>query len=430
MDDKIDETQPLFQGVAFERPLNTTAETECGQAFGCGHGTEVAGMAVARGNSTCGLCTPDMANEKGVAYGVGYVLDADFGTMADRAVCGYDSGLWAFGYAQPPIGDCDHSMPGAAHPSYVHSDSHGGYTSADDSTSERNLDKFTSAFGAIQTEPSGNDGLQGTGSGHITNTCIAYDVICVGGVSVNDPATTADDAVADFSSQGPSPAGRKKPDLVAIAAGGNDGNMTVLEQQYVTNNRLERGDTGTSFASPQVAGAAALLYGAGLTDPLVVKAILLDSTTLGRLTPASAMGTQSTWQQDWGWGELNLDSAYQQRTNFVADGVGAEGVRFYRATVGAGDRATLVWNRRVIGDADQTAVPTALTLSNLDLYEYGGGTQQGSSTSSIDNVEQVRGVGSGSVIYKVKNTSSTVDGMAAEPFALAAKNPLTSVAAP
>ncbi|HEY7632786.1 MAG TPA: hypothetical protein VH817_18920, partial [Thermoleophilaceae bacterium] len=47
-----------------------------------------------------------------------------------------------------------------------------------------------------------------------------------------------------------------------------------------------------------------------------------------------------------------------------------------------------------------------------------------------DNVEQVRGVGSGSVIYKVKNTSSTVDGMAAEPFALAAKNPLTSVAAP
>src|SRR5207248_2626298 len=99
----------------------------------------------------------------------------------------------------------------------------------------------------------------------------------------------------------------------------NSGGMTVLEQRYTFWNRLERSDTGTSFASPQVAGAAALLYGAGLTDPLVVKSILLDSATLGRATPASPMGTQTTWQPDWGWGELNLDAAYRQRDNFAAD---------------------------------------------------------------------------------------------------------------
>ncbi|HEY2600933.1 MAG TPA: hypothetical protein VGI67_05200, partial [Thermoleophilaceae bacterium] len=182
----------------------------------------------------------------------------------------------------------------------------------------------------------------------------------------------------------------------------------------------------------QVAGAAALLYGSGLTDPLVVKAILLDSTTLGRATPASAMNTQSTWLPDWGWGELNLDGAYQERTNFQADSVGAQDVRFYRATVNTGDRATLVWNRRVVGAPNQTAPPQALTLSNLDLYEYASSaqTQQASSTSPIDNVEQVRGTGSGTVIYKVKNASSTVDGLSGEPFALAARNGLTPLAAP
>ncbi|HEX6458646.1 MAG TPA: hypothetical protein VF032_07005 [Thermoleophilaceae bacterium] len=207
--------------------------------------------------------------------------------------------------------------------------------------------------------------------------------------------------------------------------------MSVAEQLYIANNRLERGDTGTSFASPQVAGGAALLYGSGLTDPLVIKAILLDSTTLGRTTSAAAMGSQTTWQPDWGWGELNLDAAYQQRDNFAADSVPARGVRFYRATVNAGDRATLVWNRRVVGAPDQTAAPTALTLSNLDLYEYDGAqTQQAVSNSAIDNVEQVRGTASGSVVYKVKDESSVVDGQSTEPFAIAAKNPLTPLAPP
>ena len=389
-------------------------------------------MAIATGNATCAtLCSSTTGSERGIAYGVAHVLDADMAEMPDSNVCLFDGGIWTFGITQPPIADCSHSLPGAANPAAVHSDSHGSYTSVDDSFQPQNLDKFVSAYGGIVTEPSGNDGLNGSGSGHITDTCDAYDVICAGGISVNDPMTVDDDVVADFSSRGPSPQGRKKPDIVAIAAGTNDGNMSVVEQRYIANNRLERGDTGTSFASPQVAGAAALLYGAGLTEPLVVKAVLLDSTTLGRADPSSAMGTQGGWQPDWGWGELNLDSAYQQRNNFVADAVGAQDVRFYRATVSPGDRATLVWNRRVVGPLVQTIPPQALTLSNLDLYEYDvAQNQQASSTSSIDNVEQVRGVQSGTVVYKVKDQSSTVDGLSAEPFALAAKNLLTPLASP
>src|SRR5436189_179624 len=95
-------------------------------------------------------------------------------------------------------------------------------------------------------------------------------------------------------------------------------------------------------------------------------------TSSARAAPAlmTRRPSPARWLPDWGWGELNLDSAYQQRNNFASGSVGARDVRFYRATVAAGDRATLVWNRRVVGPLVQTIPPQALTLSNLDLYEY------------------------------------------------------------
>jgi Subtilase family len=429
LSDKIEEDQPLFQGVSFERPSTTPQNPPCGQASaGCEHGTEVAGMAVAVGNSTCAtLCDADSGIEKGVAYGVKYVLDASFLGAPDG---NFNSIAWALGITQRGIYPNTGTMPGASHPAQVMSDSHGSYTTSDDSTVQQNADALVDQQGVTLTEPSGNDGLNGTGSGHITETCIAYNVICAGGIGYTD------DAVSNFASQGPSPAGRKKPDIVAIASGTGDGaNMTVVEQRYSYYSRLERGDTGTSFASPQVAGAAQVLYSSGLTSPLAQKALLIDSATLGRATLASAMGTQTGWQQDWGWGELNLDAAYQQRanTNGGAESVGAQDVRFYRATVVSGDRATLVWNRRSIGCwTAGCGSPHAFTLSNLNLYQYDQPSQtlQDSSESSIDNVEQVRGTGSGPVIYKIRDASSSVDGASAEPFALAAKNSLTALTAP
>src|SRR5207302_778552 len=100
--------------------------------------------------------------------------------------------------------------------------------------------------------------------------------------------------------------------------------------------------TGTSFAAPAVAGAAALLEGSGISNPLAVRAILIDSAQPGRAISGSAMGTQATWQPDWGWGELSLSDAYGQRGNFDASQVAGGDVRFYRANVtSAGDRATL-----------------------------------------------------------------------------------------
>src|SRR5206468_7871080 len=110
---------------------------------------------------------------------------------------------------------------------------------------------------------------------------------------------------------------------------------------------LWTGGTGTSYASPQGAGAAALLMGSGISDPLAVKAILVDSARPGRATPTSPMGTQTGWQPDWGWGELNLDGAFAERTNFATAEAAPDSVRLYAGEAqAAGDRATIVWNRR------------------------------------------------------------------------------------
>jgi hypothetical protein len=144
------------------------------------------------------------------------------------------------------------------------------------------------------------------------------------------------------------------------------------------------------------------------------------------------MGTQTGWQPDWGWGELNLTDALGQRTNFGTMAVPGYGARFYRATATSpGDRATLVWNRRGTACLQAGCQAQMLTLTNLDLQQLDAntGALQAQSTSGIDNVEQVRSPGTGQVVYKVKAVSN-VDGISAEPFALAATNPVTPLATP
>lgn len=147
---------------------------------------------------------------------------------------------------------------------------------------------------------------------------------------------------------------------------------------------------------------------------------------------ACFMGTQAGWQPDWGWGMLDLSAALAQRLNFAGGSVTGGSARFYRSTVAQGDRATLTWNRRTVGCVGPGCMPEGLTLSNLDLEQIDeSGAVLNASASGIDNVEQLRAPagGTGSVIYKVK-ASSEVDGLPAEPFAIAAKNPLTPLTSP
>jgi hypothetical protein len=144
------------------------------------------------------------------------------------------------------------------------------------------------------------------------------------------------------------------------------------------------------------------------------------------------MGTQSGWQPDWGWGALDLESAARDRTSFYTHEIAGGDAHFYRADVQApGERASLVWNRRALGCIAPGCDTTALTLSNLDLEQLDPttGAVEARSASGIDNVEQVRSPAGGPVVYKVK-AASTVDGLPGEPYALAARRPLTRLVTP
>lgn len=270
--------------------------------------------------------------------------------------------------------------------------------------------------------PPGNDGPKQS----VSSPCIAYDTICTAGVDpqfTNDPS---DDKIADFSSRGPTPAGRKKPDLAAVAV------SPVANSFWRSEHHIWRFETGTSYAAPQAAAAATLLAGSGITDPLAQKAILLDSARPGRATPSAPIGTQTTWQPDWGWGELDLADALNERTNFYTDTVPGGDVRFYAASVQPGDRATLVWNRRVTSCLIAGCItPKASALTNLDLevLDAASGARGALSASDKDNVEQVRAPAAGSVIYKVR-ASSAVNGLDAEPYAIAARRQVTPLANP
>jgi hypothetical protein len=433
--DKLQEDHPAFAGIDFERWPGVGTGTPAGSysgANGYDHGTAVASFAIARGASGCSGCVPSDADEQGVAPYLDHVLDN--ATDATPGAPATDPAAWQLGIEATVWNNATQSydtVPGAPYPAEVASDSHGGYTTEDDSVVGQGLDNWVSTFGLTTTEPSGNDGENGTGSGHITDTCLAYDVICVGGVDYHGTIDASDDTVGTWSSKGPSPAGRRKPDLVA------NGQPTGYARRDWWNGLWQSNTWGTSYASPQVAGGAALLYSAGITDPMAIKAVLIDSARQGRApgcTPSPcAMGTQAGWQPDWGFGELDLTDAYAERTQFAEGSVSAGSARFYRANVQqAGDRATLVWNRRAVGCLDPGCSTTSYTLTNLDLKQLAPDCAvQATSASSIDNVEQVRAAAGdvGEVLYDVE-ANSNVEGVPAEPFSLAGTQQPTPLVSP
>ena len=416
--DKLQEDHPVFAGQEFQRPPGAGVGTGCGGDFGpdCDHGTAVGAFAVSHGCGPVAGCAAGDADELGVAPRPGTILDA--GDAAPSCGGGMDVTLWALGVDAFGSGGCSSTLiAGADDPAETASLSAGQFEPGeDDNQSARIADGYIN-LGLIYAISAGNTGP----SQSVATPCIAYNAICTGAVDAHGTSSQADDTVAGFSARGPTPAGRKKPDIVAVGVPERYPNRrwAVPGQPLFTS-----GIEGTSFAAPQVAGAATLLVGAGVTDPLAVKAVLLNSAR----QPAAG------WDPAWGWGELDLQSALTQRTHFQS-ATAAPGVpRFFRATLaGPGDRATLTWYRRTVGCLGPGCLPNGLTLTNLDLAQLAtGGATEASSTSTVDNVEQVRAPAGSyprTVIYKVR-AASTVDALPAEPFAVTATRPLTALATP
>lgn len=301
---------------------------------------------------------------------------------------------------------------------------------------------FSISGGNCGVAPSTYSGCLSIGDGikRISAPGTNFNAITVGGFDTNgDPYNSNVWIPWPNSSPGPTWGGRKKPDLLSspfgYTSGPNDQNDTTYENTGV----------GTSYAAPVASAGALLLASTGVYQPTAQKAILINSAT--------PIQGQTYWTPTSGWGVIDLDAAFYQRGNYANGSItpqGENGVRFFRATgVTSGDRTTLVWNRRTVPPSSYRA------LTDLDLSQHNqatgattatGGSDAGDSVDTNqtvsaanplpgngidggDNVEQVRSTSSGTQVLKVKALSS-IDGLAAEPFSIASKNPLTPLETP
>jgi len=419
--DDVNAAHPTFAGATILK-IPGIGQT-CSGSAECLHGTSTASLAVGRGVSLCPpthACLPDdvQPDYKGVAPGA-QTISANGPAGVYAQALAYDRMAWAFGFGQTgPSGD----LPGATSASKVVS-----YSYAGSAGGISLFDAFASQHGVVAAMGAGNNG-PAAGS----TDCGTHNALCVGAIEPLSVTDHADDLMTDFSGRGPTPDGRKKPDLVAVGV-----TQAALSTWQIPGDGLWRNVSGTSYSTPQVAGAAALLMGAGITDPMAIRALLIDSARQGRATAAQAMGTQSGWQPDWGWGELDLTQAYAERTHLRAGTVRPGQPRFFSAsTQGGGDRATLVWNRRattlLTNTIPQNWNTTTYALTNLDLIERArsGCGVRTSSASAIDNVEQTRSPSGADVTYVVRSQSATIDGRDDEPFALGSTRQTTPLATP
>jgi subtilisin family serine protease len=100
-------------------------------------------------------------------------------------------------------------------------------------------------LGVVVVNAAGNE--RGDAWGHIIAPADGFDVIAVGAVDANR-------RLASFSSPGPTADGRIKPEVCAM------GVRTIVAASTPTSgDALYEWGSGTSYSTPQVAGAAALL---------------------------------------------------------------------------------------------------------------------------------------------------------------------------
>ena len=263
------------------------------------------------------------------------------------------------------------------------------------------LDHIVNTNGRTVTVAAGNDGPGiGTLNGLPTG---AYNVITVGATGDTNGNPSQDYSVlADFSSRGPTSDGRCKPDIVA------PGSVIHLP---TLNNGWADGD-GTSFATPLVAGGAALLIDMGQdlgysTDPKVIKSVLLNSAD-----KLDGWNQTPTRPLDYGQGagQMNLRSAGRQYQFAEKDPGVVSGIGWDRQTLahneeklytmdvdlpaGAMVTATLTWDRIVATDREDVK-KVIYSLDHLDdlnlqLYRQDDPLRAvAASVSTVDNVEHV-----------------------------------------
>ena len=212
---------------------------------------------------------------------------------------------------------------------------------------DQRYDNYAARYNVLFVSGAGNDGW-------VRSPSTAYNSISVG-------------AYGGTSSIGPATDGRSKPDITAPAS-------------------------VTSYSTPQVAGAAALLMQAGATDIRLLKALLLN----GAQKPAGWTNSPTCpLDQRYGAGMLNVYNALANfrsgqysvasvihaRRGWDIGTIGSNEVRQYTIEIrGSNITATLIWLRNY-GCAN-------ISDLNLLLRSETGELIAGS-TSTLDNVEHL-----------------------------------------
>jgi serine protease AprX len=355
-----------------------------------GHGTHVAGT-VASTDSTY----------RGIAYG----LDVLINGKAGYAVYGADNGgasmYWSDGMACT-----DWALTNTTADADVINLSYGSIASSDDGGYERFWDAVVDQMNAVVTISAGNDNDDGSPTIH--SPSIAYNVISVANVDDKNTSSRSDDSIYSESSRGPTPSGRKKPDLAAPGS-----NIISADNSWEGSNPDFIAYWGTSMAAPHVAGAAALIMAGGVSNPMAIKALLINT--------AEDKGA-TDWDSAYGWGYIDLNHLDFHVSDFFAGTIApSPAYKFYAGPASTDDTATLVWHRRAVYSG--ASFPgTYYTLTDLDLYLYNDATNTSldSSLSGNDNVEQVRASSDyGSVVVKVDSWSSAIAGASTEDYVLA-----------
>jgi subtilisin family serine protease len=325
-----------------------------------GHGTHVAGIVVSQGSA-------GWTNYQGVAKGLGTLYNLKVGyKMQVSSSC---DPVGAESDPRDVLAALDWAV--ANTPLKIFNYSFGSPTTADDDGFTQSIDQYIDNYGLTITIAAGNGGIEGY---PVTSPGIAYN-----GITVANWISRG--AMNPASSGGSTAGGRYKPDL---AAPGTDIYSTAYNWDSVAGTADDFASmTGTSMATPHIAGAAALLESAGVSDPLAVKALLINTADFSGF-----------WQGNSGWGYTNLNTA-QAQLNYATGSLAPGDIRLYRASPAGTFRASLAWNRHVSGST------STLNFIHLYLYQEDTGAILTSSTDSHQNVQEVTAEPAGGVVLAV-----------------------------
>jgi len=399
IDSGIDKTHPAleshFEGLLEQQYEKSWVPGEDADDY-YGHGTPVAGI-VASTDETY----------KGVAYGLDKILNAKVTNRSGYAhwsdvMSAVDWALFEI------IDDAD-----------VINLSAGMNPGSEDSYLARFFDAVVDNLGVPVAISAGNAGIDG-----VEEPGVAYNILCV--AASDDKGTTwrTDDTLCDFSSRGPTELGRNKPD---ITAPGFDIKTTLHDWEEGFGTYRDFGNKrGTSVACPHITAAYLLLMDYGIYDPMVMKALLINTAT-----KKDFWG----WDSGWGWGYVDLGHACFHRSDtFTATIDDEEGndFAFYKGHMFPGDTATLVWNRHAEYPNGPHNVTVYYPISNIHLVlmrEVDGGVI-GTSREAGENVQQVRAAYQDDVIVKIEAHGPFAQGIDTEDVALATEEGFEAVLPP